>query len=32
VEGLDDIGITEQSADAISTFEAGRPAYLPSTA
>ena len=32
VEGLDDIGITEQSADAITTFEAGRPAYLPSTA
>ena len=32
VEGLDDIGITEQSADAISAFESGRPAYLPSTA
>jgi 3-isopropylmalate/(R)-2-methylmalate dehydratase small subunit len=31
VEGLDDIGITEQSADAISAFEAARPAYLPST-
>jgi 3-isopropylmalate/(R)-2-methylmalate dehydratase small subunit len=32
VEGLDDIGITEQSAAAIATFEAGRPDYLPSTA
>ena len=32
VEGLDDIGITEQSADVITAFEAGRPAYLPSTA
>ena len=32
VEGLDDIGITEQSAAVITEFEAGRPAYLPSTA
>jgi 3-isopropylmalate/(R)-2-methylmalate dehydratase small subunit len=32
VEGLDDIGITEQSADAITAFEAGRPDHLPSTA
>ena len=32
VEGLDDIGITERSADVITAFEAGRPAYLPSTA
>jgi len=32
VEGLDDIGITEQSADAIGSFEAARPAYLPTTA
>jgi 3-isopropylmalate/(R)-2-methylmalate dehydratase small subunit len=32
VEGLDDIGITEQSADAISTYESHRPEYLPTTA
>ena len=32
VEGLDDIGITERSADVITAFEADRPAYLPSTA
>jgi len=32
VEGLDDIGITERSSDAISAFEAHRPGYLPSTA
>ena len=31
VEGLDDIGITERSAGVITAFEAGRPAYLPST-
>jgi 3-isopropylmalate/(R)-2-methylmalate dehydratase small subunit len=32
VEGLDDIGVTERSTDAITAFEARRPAYLPSTA
>ena len=31
LEGLDDIGITEQLGDLITDFEAGRPAYLPST-
>jgi 3-isopropylmalate/(R)-2-methylmalate dehydratase small subunit len=31
MEGLDDIGITLQYADAIDAFEASRPAYLPST-
>jgi 3-isopropylmalate/(R)-2-methylmalate dehydratase small subunit len=30
LEGLDDIGLTLQQADAISAFEAGRPGYLPS--
>jgi 3-isopropylmalate/(R)-2-methylmalate dehydratase small subunit len=30
LEGLDDIGITLQHVDAITTFEAGRPAYKPS--
>ena len=29
LEGLDDIGITLRSADAISEFEATRPAWLP---
>ena len=29
LEGLDDIGITLQSADDIATFEATRPAHLP---
>jgi 3-isopropylmalate/(R)-2-methylmalate dehydratase small subunit len=31
LEGLDDIGITLQHADAITAFEATRPAWLPST-
>ena len=30
MNGLDDIGLTLQHADAIAAFEAGRPAYLPS--
>jgi 3-isopropylmalate/(R)-2-methylmalate dehydratase small subunit len=30
LEGLDDIGITLQHVDAITVFEAGRPAYKPS--
>jgi len=29
LEGLDDIGLTLQEADAISAFESSRPAYLP---
>ena len=29
VNGLDDIGITEQYADAITAFEATRPDFLP---
>jgi 3-isopropylmalate/(R)-2-methylmalate dehydratase small subunit len=29
LEGLDDIGITLQHADAIDTFEAGRPSWMP---
>jgi 3-isopropylmalate/(R)-2-methylmalate dehydratase small subunit len=29
LEGLDDVGITLQSADAISSFEATRPNWLP---
>ncbi len=29
LNGLDDIGITLTSADAIDAFEAGRPAWLP---
>ena len=32
LEGLDDIGITLQSADLIAAFEAGRPAFSPRTA
>ena len=32
LEGLDDIGLTLQHDDAIATFEATRPALLPSTA
>ncbi len=32
LEGLDDIGITLQLCDAIDTFEAARPAWLPTTA
>ncbi len=31
MEGLDDIGITLQYADAISAFEATRPAFKPTT-
>jgi 3-isopropylmalate/(R)-2-methylmalate dehydratase small subunit len=31
LEGLDDIGITMQHVDDISTFEAGRPAFTPTT-
>ena len=30
LEGLDDIGITLRTEDAISDFEATRPAWLPS--
>jgi 3-isopropylmalate/(R)-2-methylmalate dehydratase small subunit len=32
LQGLDDIGLTLRHADAISAFEAGRPAWMPSTA
>jgi 3-isopropylmalate/(R)-2-methylmalate dehydratase small subunit len=32
LEGLDDIGVTLQHADAIAGFEQGRPAWLPSCA
>jgi 3-isopropylmalate/(R)-2-methylmalate dehydratase small subunit len=32
LEGLDDIGITLRQADEITTFEASRPAWLPTTA
>ena len=32
LEGLDDVGITLQSADAIDAFEAKRPAFKPVTA
>jgi len=32
LEGLDDIGITQQSAELIDAFEAGRPAFAPTTA
>ena len=32
LHGLDDVGITMQSADAIEAFEATRPAHLPSVA
>jgi 3-isopropylmalate/(R)-2-methylmalate dehydratase small subunit len=31
LEGLDDIGITLQSGEAIDAFEAARPAFLPTT-
>jgi 3-isopropylmalate/(R)-2-methylmalate dehydratase small subunit len=31
LEGLDDVGITLRSADAITDFEARRPAWLPTT-
>ena len=30
LEGLDDIGITLRTEDAISHFEATRPAWMPS--
>jgi 3-isopropylmalate/(R)-2-methylmalate dehydratase small subunit len=32
LEGLDDVGITLQSAGLIEAFEARRPAFLPRTA
>ena len=32
INGLDDIGLTLQKADAISAYEPSRPAWLPSTA
>jgi len=32
LEGLDDIGLTLRRTDAIGVFEAGRPAWAPSTA
>ncbi|HEU5034231.1 MAG TPA: 3-isopropylmalate dehydratase small subunit [Mycobacteriales bacterium] len=32
MEGLDDIGLTLQQADAIAAFEVGRPNWLPTTA
>ncbi len=32
LEGLDDIGITQQSADLIAGFEDARPRFLPRTA
>jgi 3-isopropylmalate/(R)-2-methylmalate dehydratase small subunit len=32
LEGLDDIGLTLRSADAIDSYEAARPAWLPTTA
>ncbi|MFN2462876.1 MAG: 3-isopropylmalate dehydratase small subunit [Candidatus Dormibacteria bacterium] len=32
LEGLDDIGLTNQKADAISAFEAARPSWLPDAA
>jgi 3-isopropylmalate/(R)-2-methylmalate dehydratase small subunit len=31
LEGLDDIGLTLRNADAITAFEAARPAWMPST-
>lgn len=31
LEGLDDVGLTLKHADAITAFEAGRPAYTPTT-
>jgi len=31
MEGLDDIGLTLRHEDAISAFEATRPAFLPAT-
>ncbi len=32
LEGLDDIGISLRYVDDIAGYEAGRPAWLPSTA
>jgi 3-isopropylmalate/(R)-2-methylmalate dehydratase small subunit len=32
LEGLDDIGITMQSADLIAGFESARPGFTPRTA
>jgi 3-isopropylmalate/(R)-2-methylmalate dehydratase small subunit len=32
VEGLDDVGLTLRHGDAITAFEGGRPAWLPTTA
>ena len=32
LEGLDDVGITLQSADLVADFERARPAFLPRTA
>jgi len=32
LEGLDDVGITLQSADLIASFERARPAFAPRTA
>jgi 3-isopropylmalate/(R)-2-methylmalate dehydratase small subunit len=31
MEGLDDIGLTLNHAEAIDTFEAARPGWLPAT-
>jgi 3-isopropylmalate/(R)-2-methylmalate dehydratase small subunit len=31
LEGLDDIGLTLRHEDAVTAFEAGRPAFLPTT-
>ncbi|MEZ5225423.1 MAG: hypothetical protein R2710_01795 [Acidimicrobiales bacterium] len=31
LEGLDDIGLSLRHADAISSFEANRPAWLPTS-
>ena len=31
LEGLDDIGLTLRHADAVASFEAARPAWLPTT-
>ena len=32
LEGLDDVALTLRHEDAITAFEAGRPAWLPSVA
>ena len=31
LEGLDDIGLTERHGDAITSFEGGRPSWLPAS-